>query len=72
MTRYMGRLPVPCHPCRPWATVHACELGGRPWKERDRVAPLVLLAVAGYSIPACPRRCADPVEDGLAEGGGGR
>jgi hypothetical protein len=36
MTRHMGRLPVPCRPCRPWATVHACELGGRPWKERER------------------------------------
>jgi hypothetical protein len=36
MTRHMGRLPVSCHPCRPWATVHACELGGRPWKERER------------------------------------
>jgi hypothetical protein len=31
MTRHMGRLPVSC---RPWATVHACELGGVPWKER--------------------------------------
>jgi hypothetical protein len=49
MTRHMGHLPVSC---RPWATVHACELGGRPWKERERAAPLVLLVVAGSSIPA--------------------
>jgi hypothetical protein len=33
MTRHMGCLPVLCHP---WATVHVCELGGRPWKERER------------------------------------
>jgi hypothetical protein len=41
MTRHMGRLPVPCRlfrPCHPWATVHACELGGRPWKERERAS----------------------------------
>jgi hypothetical protein len=33
MTRHMGRLHVPC---RPWATVHACELVRRSWKERER------------------------------------
>jgi hypothetical protein len=45
----MVRLPVPC---RSWTTVHACELGGRLWKERERVAPLVLLAIVGSSVPA--------------------
>jgi hypothetical protein len=36
MTQHMGHLPVSCRPCRPWAAVHACELGGRSWKERER------------------------------------
>jgi hypothetical protein len=46
MTWHMGRLPMLCRPYRPWATVHTCELGMRPWKERERAAPLVLLAVS--------------------------